>query len=169
MFKHLTIMIKYFTILGMALIFLSCSSGEKTSMDTSNVVVASGPLYDGVNTATGTLEIDVFLPENTQKNQIQNATVLSVTLDNQGKEIPNIQSLTLLITSSTIPMQKIAFAENVVWKEGKLELKIAAEQEKLNEIIQDTSATIVIDFDLKEEWEEDLEFKCTINWEITVK
>jgi hypothetical protein len=40
-----------------------------------------------------------------------------------------------------------------------LELKIAAEQEKLNEIIQDKSATIVIDFDLKEEWEEDLEFK----------
>ncbi len=115
------------------------------------------------------MEIDAFLPENTQKNQIQNATVLSVTLDTQGKEIPNIQSLTLLMTSSTIPMQKIAFAENVVWKEGKLELKIAAEQEKLNEIIQDTSATIVIDFDLKEEWEEDLEFKCTINWEITVK
>jgi hypothetical protein len=60
------------------------------------------------------LEIDAFLPENTQKNQIQNATVLSVILDSEGEKIPNIQSLTLLITSSSIPIQKIAFAENVV-------------------------------------------------------
>jgi hypothetical protein len=162
-------MLKYIGILGIIFLVASCSGGEKTSMETSTIVVASGPLYDGVNTATGTLEMDGFLPENIQKNQIQNATVLSVTLDSQGKEIPNIQSLTLLITSSTIPMQKIAFAENIEWKEGKLELKIAAEQEKLNEIIQDKSATIVIDFDLMEEWEENLELKCTINWEITVK
>jgi hypothetical protein len=60
------------------------------------------------------LEIDAFLPENTQKNQIQNATVLSVILDSEGEKIPNIQSLSLLITSSSIPIQKIAFAENVV-------------------------------------------------------
>ena len=60
------------------------------------------------------MEIDAFLPENTQKNQIQNATVLSVILDSEGEKIPNIQSLTLLITSSSIPIQKIAFAENVV-------------------------------------------------------
>ncbi len=60
------------------------------------------------------MEIDAFLPENTQKNQIQNATVLSVILDSEGEKIPNIQSLSLLITSSSIPIQKIAFAENVV-------------------------------------------------------
>jgi len=162
-------MLKYIGILGLIFITISCSSGEKTSMDTSNVLVAVGPLYEGVNTATGALEIDAFLLENTKKNQIQNATVLSVILDSEGKEIPNIQSLTLLITSSSFPMQKIAFAENIEWKEGKLELKIAAEQEKLNEIIQDKSATVVVDFDLKEEWEEDLKLKCSINWEITVK
>jgi hypothetical protein len=43
-------MLKYIGILGMIFLVASCSGGEKTSMDTSNVVVASGPLYDGVKT-----------------------------------------------------------------------------------------------------------------------
>jgi hypothetical protein len=162
-------MVKYLVVIGIIFWFASCSTGEISKVDTSNVLIVNGPLYDGVNTATGLLDINNFLSEKTTKNQIQKATVLSVTLNSEGKVVPNIQSLTLLITSPNISMQKIAFADKVEWNNGKIELKIAAEQEKLNEIIQDKSATIVLDFDLIEEWEEDLEFTCKINWEIIVK
>lgn len=147
---------------------MACSGGDKITVENAQLnALASGPLYEGINTATGTLDISAFLPQNTTVNQIQHAKVQSLKI--VSKESPNIKSLTLLLTSSSISMQKIAFLDEINWKDGEIILNIAQEQEKLDEILKDKSATIVVDFDLAEDWENDWEFECKFNWEITVK
>jgi hypothetical protein len=46
---------------------------------------------------------------------------------------------------------------------------LAKEQEFLLEILQDKIQTLVIDFNLEEEWFEDLAVRADIDWELKIK
>jgi hypothetical protein len=78
-------------------------------------------------------------------------------------------SFTVLLASPNTSMKECGFIKEEAIKMNNYNVILAKEQEFLLEILQDKIQTLVIDFNLEEEWFEDLAVRADIDWELKIK
>ena len=88
-------------------------------------------------------------------------------LSNSEAPVPN--SFTVLLASPNTSMKECGFIKEESIKMNNYQVSLAEEQDFLVEILQDNMQTLVIDFDLKEDWFDDLTVTAAIDWELKFK
>ena len=150
-----------------SIVFLACDSGVPLEIDKQHIVAqAKGPLFSGLNTATIDFKIKEFLPVDVEISQIASARLKSLAVNPIGEGLPSVSSYTVLVASPNQEMNQIGFLNAV--QEGEASLVIAKEQPFMKDILKDPSQTLVIDFDLAEDYFDNLTFELTLEWEIHV-
>lgn len=146
----------------------SCSTKETIEIKEHKLqATATGPLFTGVNTATADFSIKEVLPNGYKAEKIVEAKIKSVKIRPEQKETPEVLAYTALLSSPEESMNQFAFLNTPDKMEASL--NIAEEQDFITEIIKDSNQTLVIDFNINEDWYEDWIFDVVIDWEIIVK
>jgi len=154
-----------------ALIFVSCSSTESVDTKVQKVdLVAVGPLFEGVNTAVVDFDFQEVLPKGKMKSQLDEVILKSVKLSMDTSTLPLPNSFTLSLASPNTSMKECGFLNEPKWNnEGKFEIKLAKEQDFLLEVLQDKNQTLVVDFNLAEDWYDDYSISAELDWEVKLK
>ena len=167
-------MIKYllktqFLVLSVLILF-GCGKSEPVQTDIHKLeTIAVGPLFEGVNTATVEFDIQKMLPKEVRKEQISEVIIKSIQLSLLDSAAPVPISFTVLLASPNTSMKECGFIKEEAIKMNNYNVILAKEQEFLLEILQDKIQTLVIDFNLEEEWFEDLAVRADIDWELKIK
>ena len=167
-------MIKYllktqFLVLSV-LILWGCGKSESIKTDLQKLeTIALGPLFEGVNTATVEFDIQKILPNEVKKEQISEVRIKSIQLSLVDSASPVPNSFTVLLASPNTSMKECGFIQEESIKMSNYDVSLAEEQEFLVEILQDKMQTLVIDFDLKEDWYDDLTVTAAVDWELKFK
>jgi hypothetical protein len=147
-------------------LLVSCSATETHTLDTDFLTLtAEGPLFEGNNTATLDWNVeDGFWGENLHPSMIKSAKVAALKVEVQSIDA-GIRDITIQLAGQNLGMQKIAFFD----ESGSVNL--ASKQENLASFFTDSYPTIVADFDLTEDFYDDLEIrvKLRFEFEVTVK
>lgn len=165
-FKNYTQRLSSFLIV----LFFFSSCGTITTLEIPNqkiTVKATGPLFEGVNTAIANFNFKDLLPENTDLKDIHSAKIQDFKLVPIGDEFPENKGFTALLASPNSSMQEFGFSSAL--KTDESNFKLAENQEFLIEILKDSSQTLVIDFTLTEDLYDNLEFEAEIKWSIQLK
>ena len=165
---------KYFfkiQLLALAALVLSgCGKPELIQTDVQKLeTIALGPLFEGVNTATVEFDIQKVLPKEVKKEQLSDVRIKSIQLSLSDSAAPVPNSFTVLLASPNTSMKECGFIQEESIKMNNYNVSLAEEQEFLVEILQDKMQTLVIDFDLKEDWFDDYTVTATIDWELKFK
>jgi hypothetical protein len=88
-------------------------------------------------------------------------------LSDSAAPVPN--SFTVLLASPNTSMKECGFIQEEAIKLDNYNVSLAKKQEFLEEILQDKMQTLVIDFDLNEEWFDDYTITASIDWELKFK
>ncbi len=154
-----------------ALIFVSCSSTESFDTKVQKIdLVAVGPLFEGVNTAVVDFDFQEVLPEGKMKSQLDEVVLKSVKLFIDTATLPFPNSFTLSLASPNTSMKECGFLnEPKSNNKGKFEIRLATEQDFLSEILQDKKQTLVVDFNLAEDWYDDYSIIAELDWEVKLK
>jgi hypothetical protein len=167
-------MIKYllktqFLVLSI-FILLGCGKSEPVQTDIQKLeTIAVGPLFEGVNTATVEFDIQKMLPKEVKKEQISEVIIKSIQISLEDSAAPVPNSFTVLLASPNTSMKECGFIKEEAISMNNYSVSLAKEQEFLVEILQDKIQTLVIDFNLEEEWFEDLVVRADIDWELKIK
>ncbi len=144
------------TPLILSLLLVGCTTTESAEIETSSLILtAEGPLFEGNNTATLEWSPDnSFWGENKPEN-LKSAKVrlIDITLLSDDAAIKDV---TIQFAGEKTGMQKIAFMD------ANGSVNIADKQENLASFFQDNFATIVADFDLSEDYYDDLKIEVKI-------
>lgn len=167
-------MINYFlkiqTLLLCVFVLMGCGKSEPIQTDFQKLeTFAVGPLFEGINTATVEFDIQNILPKEVKKEQISEVRIKSIQLGLVDSAAPVPNSFTVLLASPKTSMKECGFILEESIKMNNYNASLAEEQEFLVEILQDEMQTLVIDFDLKEDWFDDYKITATINWELKIK
>ena len=127
---------------------------------------ATGPLFSGINTATADFKISEILPDGVKQDQIAKAQIKSITLRSIGEGVPNVLSYTALLASPNQEMSQVAFLNDQ--KTGEVSLTLAEDQSFVEAILRDPSQTLVIDFDLSEDYFDNWTFDVTVEWDLSI-
>ena len=147
--------------------FFGCNNSKPLEIGEHKLqATATGPLFTGVNTATADFKIQDLLPEGIDANNITSAKITSITVKPEAESAPEILSYTTLLASPDQEMSQIAFLNQPDKK--KASLSIAEDQSFVLDMLKDSSQTLVIDFNLEEDWYDDWIFNVIIQWELTV-
>ena len=140
-------------------------------MKTQQVEFTSeGPLFEGVNTGTFDFNFQDVLPDGKQKETVKDALLKSVKLIVDTTNSPEPSSFTLSLASPNTSMKEFGFLNDVkLNSEGKYEIQLAEDQDFLSEVLQDISQTIVVDFNIGEDWYDNYFISAEIDWEIKLK
>jgi hypothetical protein len=131
--------------------------------------IAVGPLFEGINTATVEFDIQNILPKEVKKEQLSEVRIKSIQLSLSDSAAPVPNSFTVLLASPNTSMKECGFIQEESIKLDNYTVSLAKEQEFLEEILQDKMQTLVIDFDLNEEWFDDYTITASIDWELKFK
>ena len=152
------------------LVLWGCGKSEPIQTDVQKLeTIAVGPLFEGVNTATVEFDIQKVLPKEVEKEQLSEVRIKSIQLSLLDSAAPVPNSFTVLLASPNTSMKECGFIQEESIKMNNYNVSLAGEQEFLVEILQDKMQTLVIDFDLKEDWFDDYKITATINWELKIK
>tara|TARA_B100000676_G_C18063881_1_gene839600 strand:+ start:1127 stop:1633 length:507 start_codon:yes stop_codon:yes gene_type:complete len=167
-------MINYFLktqVLALSVFVLwGCGEPEPIKTDVQKLeTIARGPLFEGVNTATVEFDIQKILPNEVKKEQLSEVRIKSIQLALGDSAAPVPNSFTVLLASPNTSMKECGFIQEESIKSNDYNVSLAKEQEFLEEILQDKMQTLVIDFDLKEDWFDDYTVTAVIDWELKFK
>lgn len=152
------------------LVLWGCGKSEPIQTDVQKLeTIAVGPLFEGVNTATVEFDIQKVLPKEVEKEQLSEVRIKSIQLSLLDSAAPVPNSFTVLLASPNTSMKECGFIQEESIKMNNYNVSLAGEQEFLVEILQDKMQTLVIDFDLKEDWFDDYTVTATIDWELKFK
>tara|TARA_B100001778_G_C18593188_1_gene633269 strand:+ start:1700 stop:2206 length:507 start_codon:yes stop_codon:yes gene_type:complete len=152
------------------LVLWGCGKSEPIQTDVQKLeTIAVGPLFEGVNTATVEFDIQKVLPKEVKKEQLSEVRIKSIQLGLLDSAAPVPNSFTVLLASPNTSMKECGFIQEESIKMNNYNVSLAGEQEFLVEILQDKMQTLVIDFDLKEDWFDDYTVTATIDWELKFK
>jgi hypothetical protein len=146
---------------------ISCSSPKPIEIGEHKIqATATGPLFTGVNTATADFKIQDLLPEGVDIEQLSSAKIKSIIVRPESESAPEVLSYTTLLSSPEEDMNQFAFLNQP--DKTTASLTIAEDQSFIIDMLKDSSQTLVIDFNLKEDWYEDWIFDVVIEWELTI-
>lgn len=152
------------------LVLWGCGKSEPIQTDVQKLeTIAVGPLFEGINTATVEFDIQKVLPKEVKKEQLSEVRIKSIQLGLLDSAAPVPNSFTVLLASPNTSMKECGFIQEESIKMNNYNVSLAGEQEFLVEILQDKMQTLVIDFDLKEDWFDDYTVTATIDWELKFK
>lgn len=152
------------------LVLWGCGKSEPIQTDVQKLeTIAVGPLFEGINTATVEFDIQKVLPKEVKKEQLSEVRIKSIQLGLVDSAAPVPNSFTVLLASPNTSMKECGFIQEESIKMNNYNVSLAGEQEFLVEILQDKMQTLVIDFDLKEDWFDDYTVTATIDWELKFK
>ena len=152
------------------LVLWGCGKSEPIQTDVQKLeTIAVGPLFEGVNTATVEFDIQKVLPKEVKKEQLSEVRIKSIQLGLADSAAPVPNSFTVLLASPNTSMKECGFIQEDSIKMNNYNVSLAEEQDFLLEILQDKMQTLVIDFDLKEDWFDDYTVTATIDWELKFK
>lgn len=152
------------------LVLWGCGKSEPIQTDVQKLeTIAVGPLFEGINTATVEFDIQKVLPKEVKKEQLSEVRIKSIQLGLLDSASPVPNSFTVLLASPNTSMKECGFIQEESIKMNNYNVSLAGEQEFLVEILQDKMQTLVIDFDLKEDWFDDYTVTATIDWELKFK
>lgn len=135
--------------------------------DQKIVVKAVGPLFEGVNTATASFKFKDLLPGNTDLSTIHSVKIEQFKLVPLGEGNPENKGFTALLASPNSSMQQFGFSTTS--KTDTLTFSLAENQDFLNDVLKDSTQTIVLDFNLAEDLYDNMEFEAQIQWNIQLK
>ena len=152
------------------LVLWGCGKSEPIKTDVQKLeTIAVGPLFEGVNTATVEFDIQKVLPKEVKKEQLSDVRIKSIQLSLSDSAAPVPNSFTVLLASPNTSMKECGFIQEESIKMNNYNVSLAKEQEFLEEILQDKMQTLVIDFDLKDDWFDDYTVTAAIDWELKFK
>jgi hypothetical protein len=149
------------TILFAGFFVAACSTTETHTLETDFLVLtAEGPLFEGNNTATLDWKADdAFWGENLRAEDIKSAKVSAAKVEVESAD-GGIRDVTIQLAGQDLGMQKIAFFD----EDGNVNL--ASKQENLASFFTDSYPTVVADFDLAEDFYDDLEIRVKLRFEV---
>lgn len=135
--------------------------------DQKITVKATGPLFEGVNTATASFNFKDLLPEDTDLSTIHSAKIELFKLVALGDGNPENKGFTALIASPNSSMQQFGFSTTS--NTDTLNFSLAENQDFLNDVLKDSTQTLVLDFSLAEDLYDNMEFEAQIQWNVQLK
>lgn len=156
------------------LIAMGCSAATETIEveSPSLLLYAEGPLYDGSNTATAAWRINIseWLGQEYVAADIVSAKIVSISLESRTPEnFDLLNDISLQLAGPKVAMQKVGFLNPVPAGLGTLLLKVADNQKDLEEFFGLREITLVADLDLKEDFDDDLQFDAQLKLIFEVK
>ena len=153
-----------------AFVLWGCGKLEPIQTDVQKLeTIAVGPLFEGINTATVEFDIQNILPKEVKKEQLSEVRIKSIQLSLSDSAAPVPNSFTVLLASPNTSMKECGFINAEAIKINNYKVSLAKEQDFLVDILQDKMHTLVIDFNLDEEWFDDLTVTADIDWELKIK
>lgn len=169
------ISISKFLGISVLVFLLSCNVETETHIIKSPPLelTATGPLFQGSNTATTTWEysLEGLLSKKTNEIVIVDAkisTIKILPLDNV--EYPNIGKIVMEVKPKNTRMSRIGLLDTNFDQKSTNSLSVAEIQEDFDEAFKDERLTFVADFDMKdEEYFDDLKFELVVTFEIQTR
>ena len=163
-----------FCLICSGLIWVSCGTTSEYTLVINDVALtAEGPLFEGVNTATGTWTVDLaaFLNEhNATLNDIKSARLLNAALmmeDSINFDI--LSEITFLLAGDNTEMRKVALLNPVPFGQTSIALSIADEQKQVAEFFKESAITFVADVNILQDTFIDLKMKGNFTFELSLK
>ncbi len=162
-------------ILGLAACFFTaCSDTQIIAFKTPSITLtASGPLFEGANTAQGEFapQIEAYLrqqgidPKRLQKAQLQQ---VHITLpDSLNSDL--LSEITLQLAADQVDMQKVAVLNPVPAGQTQLTLQVAQDQQKIVDLLQQNKILLVADANIKKDLDADWHGQVVLEFLLTVK
>lgn len=156
--------------------FSHCSTEELTEKNLqlkAIEVAASGPLFEGSNTAQGSCRpgLEGLLQDmGMEPGQLRSARLKSATvhLPDTGLTVP-LETLSLLFAAEELDMQTMGVLNPVPAGQNPLQIKVAAEQENTAEWLKQPEFTVVLDCGLGGDLDEDLKLKIDLEFTLFIK
>jgi hypothetical protein len=147
---------------------LSCTGGgEKLSFETGKLVlVATGPLYEGSNTATAK-----WTPakESVEGKEITSARVSKIRIMGTGLYADLFSDITFSLAAPGADMRRVGVLNPVAVGDSTWELRIAEEQKDIEDFFKGNPITLVADVNLKRDLEADLNLTAEVVFETEYK
>lgn len=165
----------YFYTYFLLVIFLtSCGRVETYTFSTGDVeITATGPLFEGANTATGdyTIDLSVFLEEHgAEIGDISEAKLKSAQLTILDSLNFNfVDGISLLIASDVADMQNVGVLNPVPDDQTQVDVQVAEEQSNLDAFFKESMMTYVIDFNITQDTFIDLRMIGNFEFDISLK
>jgi len=147
---------------------LGCTgAGEKLSLETGKVVlVASGPLYEGSNTATAEW---TPVRESVEGKKITSARVSKIRLTGTGLYADLFSDITFSLAATGADMCRVGVLNPVAVGDSTWELQVAEEQKNIEDFFKGKPITLVADVNLKRDLEADLNLTAEVVFETEFK
>ena len=162
----------FILILLLGILTVSCLGESQTQIvKTPELELkASGPLYQGSNTATSTWKYnieDIFTKVKGDV-EIKNARVTAIdVMPRQNIDYPDLGKMVVEMKSNNTKMTRIGLLNNAINTKKTNNLNVADVQEDLGETFADEEIIFVGDIDLKEDtYYHDLLFDLVVTFEI---
>ncbi|MFN3529468.1 MAG: hypothetical protein ACK417_06060 [Bacteroidia bacterium] len=156
------------------LLAMGCNTATQTiEVESPSLrLTAEGPLYDGSNTATAAWRINIaeWLGEDIVSTDIVSAKITSIRLKSRNTEnFDLLNDVSVQLAGPKVAMKKVGFLNPVPADLGILDLKLAEDQKGLAEFFGLREITLVADLDLKEEFDDDLQFDAQLKLTFEIK
>lgn len=156
----------------LAAILSSCGKVETFDVQSENIELsAEGPLFVGSNTAQGEWEIDlqkVLEMKDLKGKKLKSLKITSINLRMiEDSAAFLLEDITFLMTASGASMQKVGFINPAPQTVEVFSLQIAEEQKDILDIFQNGKVTLVADFNLADDWYDNLSFETTLSMELS--
>lgn len=167
--------LKSLSLLTLVVLMQSCSvETDSYQIETPVLVLnATGPLFEGSNTATATWEfsLEELFPDVEGDIIVHKAKVSSINIQPKGEEdFPKVDKMVMEIKSKYINMTRIGLLESNIQIGKDYTLNVADKQEEIATALQDERITFVADFDMiDEEYYEDVSFDLVVSFEVEVR
>lgn len=162
----------------LALTFAAVSCGKISTIEykpSPVILTAEGPLFEGSNTAQGTVpgaDLESFLSKNGYSGaRIKSARLVSAQVFSESDTLTldNIGQITLQLAAKNVDMQQVAVLNPVPEGKNYVDLQVAAEQEKIADLIRQSALACVADLNLKQDAEATLNLTCKLVFELQVE
>jgi hypothetical protein len=162
-------------VLGIYACLLSACSESQTLIYKTQAIKlsATGPLFEGANTAQG--EFSPQLEAYLQQQGLDNQALLQAELQKVSIVLPDslnsdlLSEITFQLAADQVDMQKVAVLNPVPAAQTQLSLKVAEEQKKITDLLRQDKVLLVVDANLKKDLNADWHGQATLEFLLTVK
>ena len=163
-----------YTYFLLAIFLVSCGQVETYTFSTGDVeITATGPLFEGANTATGdyTIDLSVFLEEHgAEIGDISEAKLKSAQLTILDSLNFNfVDGISLLIAGDVADMQNVGVLNPVPDDQTQVNVQVAEEQSNIDAFFKESMMTYVIDFNITQDTFIDIRMIGNFEFDISLK
>lgn len=159
--------------LFLALCLVACGEPERLTFQSGPVpLVATGPLFEGTNTAQGTWStgLEAFLVEQGHSlDQLQEARLVGATIagaDSSG--LQGVRSVSVQWMDGATGMHQVAVRNPLPADSATVALTLATDQAKVTELLRSGTLTVVADMDLVADSDSDRHVIGSFTLELTL-